>query len=396
MAFRVFAFVLAFVTLLNTGDSLKIKVIQNGSVLSTYTDENAEYNDKSINVPQEPIVAQLVYAAPQNACSAVESRNGSHLFAFIEEYTRCTIAAEVNLYTAGYLMMIATTQYRVGLEDATELPKALVSEDFGLWLKRMAIANFSPNASSVYLSVSEDGFKLYERLFIIFGSILLAAVVVAVLIFCCSICCRLVAGKWRTRGLSQWRVRQLPKRRYKHDGETCETCSICLEDFKEGEPVRVLPCEHVFHPKCVDEWLQKWNRTCPLCKSSIRRRGGAVRGPSTSEHAQLIPSEGPETEEADGEGYGAVGYGTNPLTDTETDYRSLAGSSSSSESESTPRGQRGGSQPLSDVVTLERSSPPSLAAAVRTPEMADDLEDVDLGPELTTLPKASGNDSVHA
>lgn len=29
----------------------------------------------------------------------------------------------------------------------------------------------------------------------------------------------------------------------------------------------------VFHPKCVDVWLQKWNRTCPLCKSAIKRRG---------------------------------------------------------------------------------------------------------------------------
>ena len=28
----------------------------------------------------------------------------------------------------------------------------------------------------------------------------------------------------------------------------------------------------VFHPKCVDVWLQKWNRTCPLCKSAIKRQ----------------------------------------------------------------------------------------------------------------------------
>ena len=28
----------------------------------------------------------------------------------------------------------------------------------------------------------------------------------------------------------------------------------------------------MFHPKCVDEWLQKWNRVCPLCKLSITRQ----------------------------------------------------------------------------------------------------------------------------
>ena len=36
----------------------------------------------------------------------------------------------------------------------------------------------------------------------------------------------------------------------------------------------ILPClVAVFHPKCVDIWLQKWNRTCPLCKSAIKRQG---------------------------------------------------------------------------------------------------------------------------
>lgn len=28
----------------------------------------------------------------------------------------------------------------------------------------------------------------------------------------------------------------------------------------------------VFHPDCVDEWLHKWKRTCPLCKKAISRR----------------------------------------------------------------------------------------------------------------------------
>ena len=32
-------------------------------------------------------------------------------------------------------------------------------------------------------------------------------------------------------------------------------CSICLDDFEEGQRQRVLPCGHVFHAPCVDEWL---------------------------------------------------------------------------------------------------------------------------------------------
>ncbi|KAH7040494.1 uncharacterized protein B0I36DRAFT_344229 [Microdochium trichocladiopsis] len=41
-------------------------------------------------------------------------------------------------------------------------------------------------------------------------------------------------------------------------------CSICTEDFKVGEDVRVLPCDHNFHPACIDPWLVNVSGTCPL------------------------------------------------------------------------------------------------------------------------------------
>lgn len=41
-------------------------------------------------------------------------------------------------------------------------------------------------------------------------------------------------------------------------------CSICTEDFKVGEDVRVLPCKHQFHPACIDPWLINVSGTCPL------------------------------------------------------------------------------------------------------------------------------------
>lgn len=41
-------------------------------------------------------------------------------------------------------------------------------------------------------------------------------------------------------------------------------CTICTEDFKVGEHVRVLPCDHKFHPSCIDPWLVNVSGTCPL------------------------------------------------------------------------------------------------------------------------------------
>jgi hypothetical protein len=41
-------------------------------------------------------------------------------------------------------------------------------------------------------------------------------------------------------------------------------CSICTEDFTKGEDVRVLPCNHKYHPACIDPWLLNVSGTCPL------------------------------------------------------------------------------------------------------------------------------------
>lgn len=41
-------------------------------------------------------------------------------------------------------------------------------------------------------------------------------------------------------------------------------CSICTDDFEKGQDIRVLPCNHKFHPECVDPWLLNVSGTCPL------------------------------------------------------------------------------------------------------------------------------------
>ncbi|KAI8988655.1 hypothetical protein BDB01DRAFT_888495 [Pilobolus umbonatus] len=46
-------------------------------------------------------------------------------------------------------------------------------------------------------------------------------------------------------------------------------CAICLEDYVENDQIRVLPCKHEFHAKCVDAWLTSHKKFCPICKYDI-------------------------------------------------------------------------------------------------------------------------------
>jgi len=46
-------------------------------------------------------------------------------------------------------------------------------------------------------------------------------------------------------------------------------CSICLSKMKEGQVVRRLKCIHVYHTKCIDQWLREEKPTCPLCMKNI-------------------------------------------------------------------------------------------------------------------------------
>lgn len=49
--------------------------------------------------------------------------------------------------------------------------------------------------------------------------------------------------------------------------EESQTCSVCLDSYREGETVRTIPCFHTFHNKCIDPWLAE-KAECPICKHS--------------------------------------------------------------------------------------------------------------------------------
>ncbi|KAK4242710.1 hypothetical protein C8A03DRAFT_40052 [Achaetomium macrosporum] len=52
------------------------------------------------------------------------------------------------------------------------------------------------------------------------------------------------------------------------------TCEICLEAYENRVTViRELPCGHIFHPECIDEFLHEVSSLCPICKASMLPEG---------------------------------------------------------------------------------------------------------------------------
>ncbi|KDP39315.1 hypothetical protein JCGZ_01072 [Jatropha curcas] len=66
-----------------------------------------------------------------------------------------------------------------------------------------------------------------------------------------------------TCGASVDSVKKLDKIRI--EGSEILVCSVCLEELSIGSEATRMPCSHVYHQKCIVEWLKKSN-TCPLCR----------------------------------------------------------------------------------------------------------------------------------
>ncbi|XP_061078543.1 E3 ubiquitin-protein ligase Arkadia isoform X2 [Conger conger] len=69
----------------------------------------------------------------------------------------------------------------------------------------------------------------------------------------------------------KYRKRKLHGKQEEDEGpgeDTEEKCTICLSILEEGEDVRRLPCMHLFHQLCVDQWLLT-NKKCPICRVDI-------------------------------------------------------------------------------------------------------------------------------
>lgn len=77
-------------------------------------------------------------------------------------------------------------------------------------------------------------------------------------------------------------------------GKTRELgCMVCLEDFEVGDKLRMMPCSHSFHQRCIFRWL-RISRQCPCCRFPL---------PSSRGRGALMLDDQAEAAHADNEGF---------------------------------------------------------------------------------------------
>ena len=62
-------------------------------------------------------------------------------------------------------------------------------------------------------------------------------------------------------------IAKIPRLKYCINQGEVNSCPICLSDYLEDEEVMRLPCKHLFHSKCIQEWLEL-SQLCAICRAN--------------------------------------------------------------------------------------------------------------------------------
>ncbi|KAJ3599118.1 hypothetical protein NHX12_033081 [Muraenolepis orangiensis] len=254
-------------------------------------------------LPSDGLKGFLIGARPENACVPIEpppiTDNVTGAFIVLIKRFDCNFDIKVlNAQKAGYKAAIvhnvdSDDLISMGSNDLDvmkqiDIPSVFISEDTANSLKEDY--TYDKGGHVVLMPDFSLPLEYYLIPFLIIVGICLILIVVFMIT-------KFVQDRHRARRsrLRKDQLKKLPIHKYKK-GDVYDVCAICLDEYEDGDKLRVLPCSHAYHSKCVDPWLTKTKKTCPVCKQKVVPSQGD--SDSDSEDGESGPEENEEVSES--------------------------------------------------------------------------------------------------
>lgn len=234
------------------------------------------------SLPKEGLKGVLVESRPLNACIAIEpppplpplsDANVTKFIVLIRRYD-CNFDIKVlHAQQAGFSAAIvhnmnSDTLLSMNYSNDTIAEEIIIPSVFTSFYASQILRNFlNPEEGTYVILKPEFAFPLSYYLIPFTGVIGMIILVMGVILI---IRCVQHRKRLRKSRLSKKQLKRIPIHRFSK-GDEYDICAICLDEYEEGEKLRVLPCSHAYHSKCVDPWLTQTKKTCPVCKQRVTR-----------------------------------------------------------------------------------------------------------------------------
>ncbi|KAF0543559.1 transferrin receptor ectodomain, apical domain-containing protein [Gigaspora margarita] len=210
----------------------------------------------------------------QKGCNKLKKKFANDSCIALVERGQCSFIDKVrNMQASGAIAVVVgdnehnglITMYATGDTSDVKIPSVFVAQTEYRDLKSLLVVAKEP----VEIQLLKDDLLQWPLLDVIIV-VILSPTVMMIFIY---VLWRIRQRQRRKQDIApQQVVGNLPTKifyRSKRQENDPQECVICLEDYVDEDELRIMPCKHEYHVKCIDSWLTTRQRFCPICKRDV-------------------------------------------------------------------------------------------------------------------------------